>query len=279
MPPLLRLLMGLCALAFIRAAHAAPEAWSATHPDVVARVAKGGPLVVHVTIPLCHRDQIDCGSRAAGAPGNLRTNLYWGAIFGAKTIFGRKQSGWTPVPQTTKVDGVLERAAYRRWVDGERWGREGRVEQLVVLDAIHGDAIDDAVAIFFAAATTGKRVTLDDHDRQRSLIVSAAGYAGHNRLMDGTTLPEVGQRETGALAAFVLACRSDSYFSASLRDAGSTPMVMTRSLMAPEGYVVEAAARALGDNLPRAQIRNRTVWAYARWQRIEPRLADRVFAR
>jgi len=276
----MRLILLLCmAMALCTDLAAAPTAWSAGHPDVAARVADGQPLVVHVTIPLCSNAQIDCGSRAAGAPGNPRTNLYWGAIFGAKTIFERKASGWEAVAQASAVEGVLERAVFRRWVDGDKWGRNESVEQLVVLDAIHGDHIDAAVLGFFAEATEGAEVQIDDGERERRLRVSAAGYAGHNRLMDDLTLPEKDDHDGRAVAAFVMACRSAPYFSEALREAGSTPLVMTRTLMAPEGYVVEAAARGLGDNLPPPGLRSRVVWAYARWQRIEPRLADRVFAR
>jgi hypothetical protein len=77
--------------------------------------------------------------------------------------------------------------------------------------------------------------------------------------------------------SFVLACLSDRFFSAALGEAGSTPVVMTRAYMAPEGYVVEAAARAFGDNLPPAAIRDAVVGAYAHWQKIPTPTAARLF--
>jgi hypothetical protein len=49
--------------------------------------------------------------------------------------------------------------------------------------------------------------------------------------------------------------------------------------MAPEGYVVEAAARALGDNRPAPAVRDDTVRAYAKWQRLSFGVASAMFAR
>ena len=43
---------------------------------------------------------------------------------------------------------------------------------------------------------------------------------------------------------------------------------MTRDLMAPEGYVIEAMVRGLGDHLTQPKLRKRVVSAYAHWQRI-----------
>jgi hypothetical protein len=54
---------------------------------------------------------------------------------------------------------------------------------------------------------------------------------------------------------------------------------MTRSLMAPEGYVVDAITRALGENLPRGEVRARAVEAYAQWQRLSPRAASSIFTK
>jgi hypothetical protein len=261
---------------------AGESAWSEAQPAVKQRIAQGEPLVVHVMIPLCHSDQINCGSGGLGSPGNLRTNLYWGALYGARRIFDRKQSGWQKVEQTTPVvgDHILARAVYRRQVDGKRWNRDDDVEQLVVLDAVHGARINNAVEQFFTNATSGAKLTIDDAGERRTITVSAAGYAGHNRLMDGMQLPKLARRsKRKPVASFVMACLSDRFFSDSLREAGSAPMVMTRSFMAPEGYVVEATARAIGDNLSQPAMRRAVVHAYAHWQRISLTSASRVFSK
>ena len=242
-----------------------------------AKVRAGDPVVVHVTVALCDNDQIACGGGGLGSPGNLRSNLYWGALFGAKRFFDRPTSGWEAVAQRSEVEGVLERAVYRRWVPGARWGRRAPVEQLVLLDAVHGARIDEAVRRFHRTATVGARLRIDEGDGRRDVTVSVAGYAGHNRLMDGLRLPEVQAGGREPVPSFVLACLSDRFFSSPLRQAGSAPVVTTRAFMAPEGYAVEAAARAFGDNHTAAEIREAGVRAYAKWQKITPRAAGRLF--
>jgi hypothetical protein len=95
--------------------------------------------------------------------------------------------------------------------------------------------------------------------------------------MDGLKLPEPRKGKRRPIPSFVLACNSHSYFTKALEDAGSRPLVMTRSLMAPEGYVVEAASRGIAAAESRPAVRERVVRAYARWQKIGHGTASRVF--
>jgi hypothetical protein len=178
---------------------------------------------------------------------------------------------------------MLEQLVYRRKVPGARWGLEKDVEQLVVLRAIHGARIDDAVRDFYRYATEGAVASFVEDGVERRVRVHVAGYAGHNRLMDGVTLEQlvgsVPQARPAALPSFVFACRSAAYFSDALSDSGSNPLVMTSDLMAPEGYIIEAMARGLGDHVTQRELRQRVVAAYARWQRIPERTAGTIFAR
>jgi hypothetical protein len=255
--------------------HASAEpGWSAQ--EVRASVRRGAPIVVQVVVPLCDKSQIYCGP-GLGNPGSLRTNLYWGALYGVPRFFQRKALGYEALEEQRAPEGVLERRAFRRMVDGAPWGSKRKVELLVVLDAIHGARIDDAVRRFYAAATGGASLTLTDRGRQRRVRVSSAGYAGHNRLMDGLKLPEPAANREGALPSFVLACYSDKYFSAALERAGATPLVTTTTYMAPEGYVVEATVRALGENLPATEVRAAAARAYAHWQRLDRASAEWIF--
>jgi hypothetical protein len=105
------------------------------------------------------------------------------------------------------------------------------------------------------------------------------GYAGHNRLMDGKTLPPAAKGGRSPVPSFVLACKSEPYFGEALEKAGARPLVTTSTLMAPEGYLVDAIARGLGENLGPAELRKRAVAAYAKWQRLTPKQAGSVFAK
>lgn len=253
-----------------------PAAWSASAPDVVRHIAAGRPLVVSVVVPLCSNAQIDCGASWAGQPGRPETNIYWGAIYGARRFFERLKSGYERI-SLERVEGqsLVERAVYRRRFDGAPWGHSTEVEQIVVLEAVHGDYIDKAVGSFWGLATGRRQVTFEDQGRRRTERVHVAGYAGHNRLMDGLKLPATD--DEGGSASFVLACYSDKYFTSRLQQAGSQPLVTTRALMAPEGYLIHAIAEGLGQNLTPGELRQKTVQSYARWQRISEREARRTF--
>jgi len=282
MKALLRLLGLTFALLLVaRPVSAEPEDdWD---PGAVrADLEAGRPLVVHVTVALCSNDQIDCGSKIAGRPGNLSHNIYWGAIFGARRFLERKRSEFSRIELRAVDDRVLERAVYRRIIPGKRWklSRSGSVEQIVVLDAVHGDRIDDAVKGFWSAATRGSKLTIRDGEASREVRVHVAGYVGHNRLMDGLKLPSAAERASKQrTASFVLACYSEQYFGDRLREAGSKPLVMTRQLMAPEGYVLDAVLRGVGDGAPTKEIRRRAVAAYSSFSKLSLGTASTIFAR
>jgi len=253
-------------------------------PSVVADLRSGHPLVVRVVVPLCSNEQIWCGADFAGQPGKPATNLYWGAIFGARRFLERKRSVWSRVELSSGDETVLERAVYRRQVPASHWGlsRPEPVEQIAVLEAVHGARIDDAVRRFWHTATRGGEVSFQDAGQQRTARVHVMGYAGHNRLMDGIAFPpRLPDASTPArpVPSFVLACNSEGYFTRPLSSAGSTPLVMTRTLMAPEGYVVDAVLRGLGENDSPTALRRRAIRAYAAWQRIPERQAGHVFVK
>ena len=77
---------------------AAPSGWIG---DRAEKLLGDDTLTVHVLVPLCDNDQIDCGSTRAGDPDDLGHNLYWGAVFGHKRFFSRKASSFLPAKSTT----------------------------------------------------------------------------------------------------------------------------------------------------------------------------------
>lgn len=274
--------------------------WMAEQPKTQEDLRTGSPLVVEISVALCDNSLIWCGAKWAGQPAHPENNVYWGALFGARRFFERKGSGWErvdllgPLPDAT-VDqaaqsdplqhfvaaDVLERAIYRRWVSGAPFGAEKIIEEIVVLEAFHGRHIDDAVQTFFHRASSGHRVAFRDGTRERLERVQVVGYAGHNRLMERRALLPLAA-ETGrsalAIPSFVLACSSDSYFSPVLQAAGSAPLITTRTLMAPEGYVLDAVTKGLGEGLSVRELRRRVVLAYSTWQRISLAEAGKVFS-
>jgi hypothetical protein len=261
--------------------------WSGASPEAADHVRRGGSLVTFVVVPLCSNAQIDCGSSVAGRPGDLSKNIYWGAVFGQRRFFERKNSGWTLVEVTRPAPGnedpLLERAVFKRRIPLAAWSNTASsetAEQIVVFQAVHGASIDRALSLFWSVATEGGRVRFHDGENDRDEPIHVAGYAGHNRLMDaGAKLPPPPPKERSRpIPSFVVACSSEPYFGGALRSAGSDALVMTRNLMAPEGYVLDAITKALGENAPRDHVRRRAIEAYAKWQSISTAEASSIFA-
>jgi hypothetical protein len=259
-----------------------PEAWSTLNPRVIADLRAGHPLVTVLEVPRCSNRQIRCGGEGAGDPASLDKNLYWGRGFGVRRYFDETARGWTLIAHSSPGGAVLEQRVYARDFAGRSFGlgREQKARHLLVMRAVNGDAIETAVDEFYELATRGGRVRFDEGGRPREERVHVVGYAGHNRLMDGYRLRDVDRPGAAeALPSFVIACRSAPYFSAALTSHGSTPLVMTSDLVAPEGYVIEALVNALETNSAPREIRARVISAYARWQKLSENVAGTIFAR
>lgn len=247
-------------------------------PSVRDMVGAGKPLVVHIVVPLCSNQQIDCGASWAGKAGDLERNLYWGAVFGVRTWMERPRSDWQRIAVTGADGPRLERRIYRRWVAGAPFGREGRVEEIAVFDAFHGDRIDDAVRAFWKTATEGAQVLFDESGTSRTEAVVVAGYTGHNRMLDGLALPDAPRVEAShPLPSFVLACLSERTFGAPLRAAGVPLLLSTRALVAPEAYLTDAVLHALGDGREAGGIREQAIGSYVVWQKLSRPTAGSMF--
>jgi hypothetical protein len=77
--------------------------------------------------------------------------------------------------------------------------------------------------------------------------------------------------------AVVLACKSDAYFSKSLRALGARPYVMTSSLMAPEAYVLDAILKSWMAGESAESAWKSAGAAYAEYQKTSVAAATRVF--
>ncbi len=112
---------------------------------------------------------------------------------------------------------------------------------------------------------------------QAQLVV----WAGHDRLMDREP-PELGVAPGASPRhVAVLACMSEPFFGPVLESLGARPVVLTRTMMAPEAYLLEALAAAVARHGPSApkHLRAALVDAYAHYQRITPRAASSVSSR
>ena len=92
------------------------------------------PLVIHVFVPLCDNDNqgIVPVNKTLGDGLNLRTNLYWGALYGVKTHF-KKQKDWKLLSAEKDIDqNVLERVIFQK-----KYSNGAQV--YLIADAYRGD--------------------------------------------------------------------------------------------------------------------------------------------
>ncbi|MDY7227849.1 hypothetical protein [Hyalangium rubrum] len=220
-------------------------------------------IEVEVFVPLCDGAQLACGRGGAGDPRSLEANLYWGAAYGAERFLKRAPG----FQVRSRRDGPPDAVVLRELVLERTAGRGERTVRLS-LRAYAGDRIDDALEDFLRAAAGGSSA---------DLVV----WAGHDRLMDRA--PPETRAPVGAKPrpVAILACESEQYFGPVLRSLGVEPVLLTRTFMAPEAYLLEALAATVARHGPTdsESLRAALVAAYARYQRITPRAAGTVFSR
>lgn len=224
-------------------------------------MAAASPFSIDVFVPLCDGRQLACGHGGLGDPRSLEQNLYWGAAYGAERFLaptrGYRVISRRDAPDPDRPFVLRELVLWRAPGNRER-------EVRLRLRAYAGDHIDDALHDFLTAAGSG----------EADVVV----WAGHDRLMDvdqPKLLPGASPRP-----AVVLACSSEAYFGPALARIGARPLLLTRTFMAPEAYLIDAVADAIARHgLDPAKIRAQAISAYAKYQGISSRAASTVFAR
>ena len=234
-------------------------------------LAAGRPVVVHVVVALC--DNVNQGivpvPEHLGNGQDPATNLYWGALYGVRTHFPRA-ADWTRIDTQSPSDRrILERAVFFASLP-----RDGiPVPVYVVADAWDGAHIREALQTYLQMAA-GDAVAVVDivhEDQPRELLAGGAAqllaYVGHNGLMEHTVQsPAPSSGDVPARSAIVLACYSRSYFLEHLLVAGAHPLLLTRGLMAPEAYTLDAAIRAWVDAGTTEAVVEAAAQAYHRYQ-------------
>ncbi|MBE8363986.1 hypothetical protein [Leptospira borgpetersenii] len=217
---------------------------------------------IEVFVPLCDGTQLACGKGKAGNVRSLEGNLYWGAAYGVESFF-KKASGYKVVERKDEPSG----SSVLRRLRVERTPGKGEQKVSILFHAYAGDKIDDALSDFLNASAGNSK---------SDLII----WAGHDRLMD--RLPPNWKRSSRSpKPTAVLACESEKYFGPVLRSIGSTSIVLTRTFMAPEAYLIQAlvdTSAKSGVKNKRA-IRSALVDSYAKYQRISKRAAGTVFSK
>ncbi len=242
------------------------------NPITAAEAQTSPTRVVHIIVALADNTYqgIVPVARAIGNGDDYERNLYWGAGYGVRTFLKRSPE-WKLIRCSKGESPVLERCLFRHKLQNV----------IVVADAYRGREIKRAITdlLAFSAGRKAENVTLAGTD-----YVSAGGgadliiYVGHDGLMDfslgGYEMP-VHEKKREAM---ILACASKIYFADPLRHTSAQPVLWTTNLMAPEGYIVEAALAGWVRNETGEQIRERAAQAYDKYQHCGIKGARRLFA-
>jgi hypothetical protein len=202
---------------------------------------------------------------------NAATNLYWGAAFGVKTFFAKKNKNWELISVTPNPrPGILERCVFKH----------RRQTLLMVADAYQGKEISQTTVDFLEAAAgkPGEKLKAGDAEFHTGGSADLVAYIGHNGLMDFKLHSHPKQRDDRQRRAIILACASKSYFSPALQESGATPLLWTTNLMAPEAYVLSAAIDGWMKKESDEQVRLRAADAYHKYQNCGVKAARALFA-
>ena len=229
--------------------------------------------VIHVFVALA--DNVNQGivpvSASLGNGDNAATNLYWGAAFGIKTFFARKNKDWELISVTPNPTAdILERCVFKH----------RRESILMVADAYRGKEISKTTVDFLQATAgkPGEKLKVGDVEFHTGGSADLVAYIGHNGLMDFKLSSHPKRRDDRQRRAIILACASKSYFSPALQQSGATPLLWTTNLMAPEAYVLSAAIDGWMKKESDEQIRLRAADAYHKYQNCGVRAARALFA-
>jgi hypothetical protein len=179
-------------------------------PETVKKIVNKAK-VIHVLVALC--DNVNQGivpvPAFLGNGEDTVKNLYWGAMYGVKTYFG-KSPNWTKVLAITKPkENVLERIIFKHKTQNV----------YLVVDAYRGSKMRETINDFFSAITgeTLENIAIDGKDIQIMGSANLVAFVGHNGLMDFKLDKKLVKTDEDKRDAIILACASRNYFAEHLK--------------------------------------------------------------
>ena len=244
----------------------------AAHPMMGSFIKPNDVPVIHIVVALCdnkYQGIIPVPARI-GNGDDLVDNLYWGCDLGIKTYF-RHSSDWKLVQSIKSPSPViLERIVFTN----------RRSHTVLVADAYRGREIKRATEDFltFAAGNQPSALKVDKHNLTIGGGADFLVYVGHDGLMNFGVSPSLPSKIGKPKNVAVLCCKSQQFFAPAIRSANATPLLWTKSLMAPEAYVAEAAIQSFLKKESGTQATERAAKAYSKYQHISLKAARTVFA-
>jgi hypothetical protein len=218
---------------------------------------------IHVFVALC--DNVHQGivpvPEFLGKGDEPKSNLYWGAAYGLKTYFLKKDSEWELIRKlNTDKPEILERLLLKH----------KKSETYLLADAYNGKEIKLCTEDFLKASDRNfqSKVIYNDQNLMFGGNSDLIAYIGHDGLMDfEVNIKYTNQKKEIPVETIILACFSKKYFKQELEKSGAKPLLWTSHLMAPEAYTLKAAIEAWLEKETNEAIRERAAQAYHQYQK------------
>ncbi len=220
-----------------------------------------GQKKIHVFVALC--DNINQGivpvPKSLGNGQNVRTNLYWGALYGVKTHF-KKSNDWIFIKTISSNNPqILERIVFKHKT----------TNTYLLADAYDGKYIKQTTIDFLQASSGANPTDITVNDQKLSFGGDSdlVAYIGHNGLMEFSLDITFTPKDQKKRDAIILACISKDYFKSYLKMTGANPLVWSTGLMSPEAYTLKWALDGWILNESDTVIRERAAKAYHKYQK------------
>ncbi|MEJ6792838.1 MAG: hypothetical protein QNK89_08965 [Lacinutrix sp.] len=216
---------------------------------------------IHVFVALCYNvnQGIIPVPETLGNGQNIKSNLYWGAMYGVKTYFKRSKD-WTLVLTTKNINNhILERLLFKHKTSNT----------YLLADVYDVRYIKQTTKDFLEANAANNEIQIKyKNDKLRfggesNLLC----YVGHHGLMEFNVEGNFKQANTKRRDAIILACISKNYFARYLEKTKSNPLIWTTGLMAPEAYTLKSSIDGWILNETNEQIRERAAQTYHKYQK------------
>lgn len=236
------------------------------------KIKKDEPLIIHAFVALYGYDSTNISEVEKWADGtNLITNLYWGAGYGIKTHF-KKRNNWKLLFEQKNInDDILERVVFYKTFPN-------KAKVYLIADAYKGYRMRKCLIDYFNALAENKL----DSVKLKNKIIPGYGnsdliaFNGHNGLMDfdiefNVNLPT---RKKDAIA---IACTSEMFFNELFERCYAYPLLTTRGLIPAEGYILSSTIESWAMLQTGGEIKVNTIKTYCSIQKIDYSEAESLF--
>ena len=227
--------------------------------------------VIHVFVALCDNKYqgIVPVPASIGNGQDPKTNLYWGAGYGVKSFFINKSNEWKLISSQAKPSAnILERLLFKH-----------RSKEIYMLaDAYDGQYIKQTTIDFLNASCGKNEAAIKTGDKEIYFggASDLIAYVGHDGLMDFSLQEKFKSTTDKKRETIILACYSKNYFLPHLKPSGSTPLLWTSGLMAPESYTLHDAIHEWINNDRPQQVRLAAAKAYSKYQKCSLKAAQNL---